>query len=83
MKMVLMILLLMTMCMAIFYRWKLEEVEERLEESEEMLGNCQKIFKEINDEIVEKPHLNSAKNLQNKLKTILKAVKHINIEFNW
>ena len=69
--------------MAIFYRWKLEEVEERLEESEEMLGNCQKIFKEINDEIVEKPHLNSAKNLQNKLKTILKAVKHINIEFNW
>ena len=26
---------------------------------------------------------NSAKNLQNKLKTILKAVKHINIEFNW
>ena len=61
MKMVLMILLLMTMCMAIFYRWKLEEVEERLEESEEMLGNCQKIFKEINDEIVEKPHLNSAK----------------------
>ena len=79
MKLILMVLLLITMCIAIFYYCKFEEAEERLGEAEEMLDECQMIFKEINDEIIEKPHLNSAENLQNKLKTILKAVKHINI----
>lgn len=83
MQIILGILLLMMTGFAIYYWYKFEDSNEYILKLEEKLDEevCRRktLEKRICIAVCVEPHLNSIKNLQNKVKTILESANDTNI----
>ncbi len=79
MLLMLMFLWFVTLCVAVFYYFKFEWADEEVMELKEEIEECRQAFREIEEDIIKKSQLNSAKNIQNKLKTILENTTLSNI----
>lgn len=75
MQVVLGVLLLIAMCVAVYFHYEFEEANEYILELEERLDRekygREMLEKRVCEAVFDEPHLGSVKNLQNKVKTIL------------